>query len=270
VTVDLPERILSDPSALAVPSEELIIKEARRRHRQRVLAVGGATVLVMAGLAFAALAIAGQWPSGRQPARASTRPDRLPATTAIRCQDGQLDVSSAGWRGTGTFHVIDTLVFTNVSETACNVSGYPVVVALDAQGHRVATAELGPESLSAPTPGITALPTVTVKPGQSVSATVQGGDNPVGTATSCTDYPSFLVTPPDQSQAVTVTLMVIDTTRHVAPFPGCWPIVVSPVVDGTYGIVSPGVRSRTPVRSFTGKPASTIPSGGISATTTTP
>jgi len=270
MTVDMPERTESAPSALVVPNEELIIKEARRRHRQRVLVTGGAIMLVMAGLVIAALAVAGQWPSGGQPSRASTRPDRLPATTAIKCQDGQLEVSSSGWRGVGMFHVIDTLVFTNVSKTACNVSGYPVVVALDAQGHNVAPAEPVSDGLLALPPGITAPPTVTVKPGQSVSATVEGGDNPVGLATSCTDYPSFLVTPPDQSQAAKVTLMVIDTTRHVAPFPGCLPIGVSPIVDGIDGIVSPGVRSRTPVRSFPGKPTSTIPTRGISATTTTP
>jgi hypothetical protein len=266
----MPERTESAPSALVVPNEEMIIKEARQRHRQRVLAIGGAIVLVMAGLVIAALAIAGQWPSGRQPSRVSTRPDWLPATTATKCQNGQLGVSSSGWRGTGMSHVIDTLVFTNGSKTACSVSGYPVVVALDAQGHNVATAESVSDGLLALPPGITAPPTVPVKPGQSVSATVEGGDNPVGMATSCTDYPSFLVTPPGQSQAAKVTLMVIDTTKHVAPFPGCWPIVVSPMVDGTYGVVSSGVPSRTSVRFFAGKPASTIPTSGISATEGTP
>lgn len=268
MTVDMPQRTERTPSARSVPNEELIIKEARRRHRQRMLAIAGIVVLVMAGLAIAASAMVGQSSSNGQPSPVSTRPSRLPVTMPIKCRNGQLEVSSSGSRGLGMNHWIDTLVFMNVSNTACNVSGYPVVVALDAQGHKVATAEPGPDSLSGPPPGITAPPTVTVKPGRSVSATVQGTSVPIGTATSCLYFPSFLVTPPGQTQAVLVTLT--NRTLDYA-FPGCSPIVVSPILDGSYGILPPDMRGAvTPVPPLTGKASSTVPSFGISATTTTP
>jgi hypothetical protein len=68
-------------------------------------------------------------------------------------------------------------------------------------------------------------PVVTLAPGDTASAIVEGTDMPVGTATSCPTYPALLVTPPDAQQSVTVAVGI----------EGCSHILVHPVVAGTSG-----------------------------------
>ncbi len=81
----------------------------------------------------------------------------------------------------------------------------------------------------------TSIPVVTLATGQSASAEVEGTDVPTGTDTSCPFYPSFLVTPPDETHSVTVKAGAGGSNG----FPGCSPISVNPVVAGTTG-GSPG------------------------------
>jgi hypothetical protein len=69
-------------------------------------------------------------------------------------------------------------------------------------------------------------PAVTLAPGTTVSAAVQGSDVPVGNATSCVSYPSLLVTPPGETHSTVVT----------AKLPGCNGLRVFPVITGTNGI----------------------------------
>ena len=137
---------------------------------------------------------------------------------------------SQGGGGAGLGHRSQVLVFTNTGQSACTLTGYPGVAALDAQGAQVAQAVRTPSGyLGGLATGTTTPPTVVLAPGQAASAMVEGIDNPQNGATSCPSYPAFLVTPPNLTQSVTLGL-----TSSPA-FPGCSPIQVHPVVPGTSG-----------------------------------
>jgi Protein of unknown function (DUF4232) len=141
------------------------------------------------------------------------------------CRDGQISVST-GTGGAGVGHEGQVILFANTSQSACTLSGYPGVAGLDAQGNQVVQAErtlrgyLGGLGSGSATP-----PIVSLSPGQTASATVEGTDVPVGSATSCPTYPALLVTPPNLTVSVRVT----------PGLPGCSPIQIHPVVPGTSG-----------------------------------
>lgn len=149
------------------------------------------------------------------------------------CENGQIAVTvhAAGAAAGSSGQVIG---FVNVSKVACTLTGYPGVAGLDAQGRQVIQAQrqlmgmLGGCANFATTP-----PTVTLRPGQSASAMVEGTDNPVGTATSCTYYPSLLVTTPNLTRPIKVTETLSGSS--VPGFPGCSGIRVDPVVPGVTG-----------------------------------
>ena len=152
---------------------------------------------------------------------------------AARCQNGQLAVTVLG-NGAAAGSVGQVIGFINVSKVACTLTGYPGVAGLDAQGRQVAQAQrqlMG--MLGGLANGATAPPAVTLAPGQGASAMVEGTDNPVGTATSCTSYPSLLVTPPNLTQSTKVTFSLSGST--IAGFPGCSGLRVDPLVPGHAG-----------------------------------
>jgi len=160
----------------------------------------------------------------------------VPPTTAYLpppCQTKLLQISAVG-SGAAAGNVGKTILFTNLNKIACSLSGYPGVAALDLQGNQVAQAM---RQLSGMVGGLhnnaTTVPVVTLAPGQVASAEVEGTDNPVGTATSCTYYPLFLVTPPGETQSVTVSVSLAGS--NISGFPGCSPISVNPVVPGSTG-----------------------------------
>lgn len=152
------------------------------------------------------------------------------------CRINQLRISP-GKAGAAAGNIGQTIVFTNVGESACIMTGYPGVAALDAQGHQVVQAQrrrsgmLGGLQNSG-----TPIPVVTLAPGQMASAEIEGGDNPIGAATSCPTYPSFLVTPPGETHSAQISAGVAGSG---APgFQGCGTISVNPVVQGTTGSLS--------------------------------
>jgi Protein of unknown function (DUF4232) len=149
-----------------------------------------------------------------------------PTAGAFRpCRDGQISVSDAGG-GAGVGHEDQVILFTNSSQSPCTLSGYPGVAGLDAQDTQVVQAErtlsgyLGGLENGAATP-----PIVSLLPGKAASATVEGTDVPVGSATSCPSYPALLVTPPNLTLSVRVT----------PGLPGCSPLQIHPVVPGSSG-----------------------------------
>ena len=160
-------------------------------------------------------------------------PGSTTADAAPRCLPGQLAVTVLG-NGAAAGSVGQVIGFINVSKVACTLTGYPGVAGLDAQGRQVTQAQrqlMG--MVGGLANGATKPPTVTLAPGQSASAMVEGSDNPVGTATSCTYYPSLLVTPPNLTQPTKVTIALSGST--IAGFPGCSGIRVDPVVPGHTG-----------------------------------
>ncbi len=125
--------------------------------------------------------------------------------------------------------------FVNTGSSACTLSGYPGVAALNAQGQQVAQAQRVPSGmLGGLHNGSTTPPLVTLSAGQTASAAVEGSDMPRDTATSCTYYPSFLVTPPNETHSVSVAASTGGSGSSQG-FPGCAPITVNPVVPGSSG-----------------------------------
>jgi hypothetical protein len=82
-------------------------------------------------------------------------------------------------------------------------------------------------------PGTTTPPQVTLSPGQTGSAMIEGTDNPPSGGTSCTYYPYLLITPPNLTDSVRIS--VTDLSTNIVGFPGCAPIEVHPIVPGTTG-----------------------------------
>lgn len=127
------------------------------------------------------------------------------------------------------------ILFTNTSQITCTMSGYPGVAALNTHGGQAVQAI---RLLSGMVGGLqnnfTAVPVVTLTPGQVASAEIEGTDNPVGAATSCPNYPAFYITPPDDFDTAFVYAGVVQGSTNPG-FPGCSPISVNPVVPGTTG-----------------------------------
>jgi Protein of unknown function (DUF4232) len=155
--------------------------------------------------------------------------------SAPPCRNGQLAVTPYPG-GAAAGNVSQVIRFVNVSRSTCSLTGYPGIAALNASGAQVAQARrelsgmLGGLQNGAQSP-----PTVTLASGAVASATVEGGDNPVGTATSCPYYPAFLVTAPDQTQSVKVAVGLPGS--RFQGFPGCSGIRVDPVVPGGSGVL---------------------------------
>jgi hypothetical protein len=131
--------------------------------------------------------------------------------------------------GEGAGSANQIIGFNNASKTACMLTGYPGVAALNAQGVQVAQAQR-----ISPYPSSTA--SVTLAPGQTASATVAGSEIPPGGASTCPFYaPAFLVTPPNLSQSVKVPVGGMLAEQSPSGFPGCQVIYINQVVFGTAG-----------------------------------
>jgi hypothetical protein len=205
-----------------------------------MMARAGIVVLVFAGLAIGVAMLASHRSSGTQSSPLPTRPGTS-APTGSRCQSGQLKVTSISG-GSGMGQTDEVIGFLNVSRASCNLVGYPTVVALDAHGDRVATAKPTLVGIGGIHTVATAPPVVTLGPGQSASATIDGESHPSGSATSCPSYSSFLVTPPGWTRSIVVSSW---SGWEPGPFPGCLPIAITPVVPGDSGAL-PATQSPVP------------------------
>jgi hypothetical protein len=163
----------------------------------------------------------------------ATTSSSTPAITAIACRNGQLAATPFPG-GAAASNVSQVIQFVNDSSSTCTLTGYPGVAALVGAGAQVVQAKrelsgmLGGLQDNGRTP-----PTVTLEPGALASATVEGGDTPAGTETSCPSYHWFLVTPPDLTQSVKVAVGLPGSA--ISGFPGCSAIRVDPVVPGGSG-----------------------------------
>lgn len=161
-------------------------------------------------------------------AGASTTSTTSPTTTtqhpsAVGCATSQL-VTSEGSSSVALSHVGHVILFKNQSSESCDMSGYPGVAFLDTAGHQAAQATRNSSGYMGGLAGSTTPPLLHVTPGETVSALVEGSDQPQGGAGSCPAYPAVLVTPPGQYQSV----------RVAGEWGGCY-LAVHPVVAGTTG-----------------------------------
>jgi hypothetical protein len=172
-------------------------------------------------------------------ATSTLAPRTVPASSVpaeVACQNGQIRVSAILYAAAAG-SAAETLGFVNVSDRPCTLSGYPGVAGLNAQGGQVIQAtRLISTMLGGVQNGSTALPVVSLAPGQTASADVAGSDNPLNGATSCPYYPSLLVTAPNMTESTTITGVGVQGPGTSAQgFPGCSGVVIDPVVPGTTG-----------------------------------
>ena len=123
-----------------------------------------------------------------------------PRTEEPRCSRLTVTVGPAG---AGLGHAGFPLHFRNSEIVPCSLSGYPTILATDSISGKTIRASQTPSGYL----GGTDLPTpaLVLAPDDQVSALVEGTDNPVGNATSCSDLIHLRVivnsrsTPVDQS-----------------------------------------------------------------------
>jgi hypothetical protein len=150
------------------------------------------------------------------------------ANSIGHCQETQLDVRWVGG-GAGLGHIAEIIVITNISASACRVSGYPTV-RMTGGANVVATVArrtrngylggLGGPNATVP------LPVVTLRAhGGTASSMVEGGDVPIGNAVECVLYTK-----------VSITFAIMSPPyRFATRFFGCIRPQVHPIVKGSTG-----------------------------------
>jgi hypothetical protein len=144
------------------------------------------------------------------------------------CRSGQIAVTP-GVRGAGLGHVGVVLRFRSTGSATCTLSGYPGATLVTAGGRdvparRTLNGYLG--GVSGAGGGSDRVPVVRVRPGETVSAMLEGLDSdPAHGGGSCPRYAHLLVTPPNQTV----------TARMTSPLTAICRPEVHPVVPGTSG-----------------------------------
>jgi hypothetical protein len=146
------------------------------------------------------------------------------AAAAAGCSSGQIAVS-LGRGGAGAGHVGAPLLFRNTGTATCVLTGYPGAALVKPSGGgqvqaiRTPSGYLGGLGSASGAP-----PIVRLRPGQTVSALLEGSDVAAGGG-ACPSYSQLLVTPPNQ----TVTVRLSRTWSSLCR------LEVHPVVPGVSG-----------------------------------
>ena len=194
--------------------------------------------------------------------RSSDNPSSGATAIAAPCRSNQTHVTSLSV-GAGTGHVDQVFGFTNVSDTACTLTGYSEITALNSQGNYAAEAVEELSGIGGVHTGASTPPLVTLKPEQTASSMVSGTDMPIGVSTACPPaFSAFMVAPPGTGQSVKVT------TVDRPGFPACTPIKVNPIVPGRTGQLPAGpAEVPTAAQPATSPPTTTSPEGVPTPTT---
>ena len=185
---------------------------------------GAAAVVVACGLTLAAcgsVPAPGSTPSAASPSAPGTgaSPGGLAACAPARLKIALTNTGALGSQAGGY------LRFTNTGPAACQLGGWPAVVALTAAG-KATTLRHARSTMygawQAPSP----LPAVTLGPGGSAYAVVAASDQPAGTAAACpAPYVRLRVSPPGGSAAVVVSAWLPGARSYL---PSCAAIDGSP------------------------------------------
>jgi Protein of unknown function (DUF4232) len=128
----------------------------------------------------------------------------VPAGGLVACASTQLKVALTNTGALGG-QAGGYLRFTNTGPAACQLHGWPAVVAVTAAGHAVTLRRAHSTmygAWQAPSP----LPVVTLQPGGSAYAVVAAADQPAGSASACpAPYVRLRVSPPGGSGNVVVS-----------------------------------------------------------------
>lgn len=206
-------QVLPDPT-------ELLIKEARQKTRRRRLKVGE---ILLAVVVLAVVVAYGIGHIGTE-ARPKTATSPSVTASAQTCTLSQLSLISdrGGWHANyaaaGQF--TETLTFTNVSRSACQLSGWPRV-------QTVVNGALQPTPMTLVyqnAPSSKASSPVHLAPGKTASFDIYGGDwNPVQNKACPQTTTGLLVSPPGDSTSLAVALEE----------PDCGGFYVAPLIAGS-------------------------------------
>lgn len=138
------------------------------------------------------------------------------------CETSQLKITMP-WSGAAAGTIGGRIGFTNIGSRPCRLHGWPVVVAINAAGQsRIAVDRL--TTMFGPT--LKAAPVVVLKPHATAEAVFTGGDHSIS-GTCPTPYRRLRVTPPGNTQAVTIRAWIPYYAHYL---PACTPIWVSELV----------------------------------------
>jgi hypothetical protein len=163
--------------------------------------------------------------TGTSSAAVSDQAHAARAAAPPGCSSHRISVS-IGLAAAGLGHIGLPLLFRNTGSSTCVLTGYPGVALVRAAGAGQVQASrtlLGYLGGLAGTS--TAAPVIRVRPGETISALLEGDDNPAHGTGVCPSFRALLVTPPNQT--VTVRL-----ARALSTF--CSP-QIHPVVAGASG-----------------------------------
>ncbi len=221
-----------EPYTLVLPPGRYRIVTHSGASRTVVVRPGRTTGIGLFGVCTLPPATVTTIPSGAATATTSTTLPASVVTAAPPCTTSQVDVSALAF-GAATGHVSEVIQFKNLGASLCTLTGYPGVAALNAQGGQVLQARRSLTAFMGGQDTGTEPMTVRLEPGQVATATVEGSDNPLGGATSCVHYPALLVTVPGETRSVVLTGVGWQGAHFSTQgFPGCSPLVVTPVVPG--------------------------------------
>jgi hypothetical protein len=163
---------------------------------------------------------------------ALTESERRPAASGSYrrpqlCRTSQLRIrtihSSAGLGKAGAY-----IAFTNESRIACELAGWPRLVAITTAGKALAGRDVPPSAFPATTAKAPA-PIVKLSPGRRADAAFLAAD---GAATRCPpSYRWLRVTPPANTKSVLVSAWVQYLGAYL---PDCSAIAISPIVPAAY------------------------------------
>jgi Domain of unknown function (DUF4232) len=214
--------------------QELLIREARPRRRRRWLIGAAALATAAAGLSVSAPL------SGAKNARAPARHVRGAHVT--RCSPANLRISLPR-RFAGLGHLNGDLRFTNTGGARCRLSGWPTVLAVEADGREIRSTRIPHLSdawaLNWP-PSRPDRPVVLARD-RSADVEIDGGDNPLRNASSCPAARWLRVIPPGGGRPVTLSAVWWRNGRHPVYYALCAGIAVTSFFPASF--LSPPERT---------------------------
>lgn len=190
----------------------------RRPQRRMPLAIAAATAVALAALLVAVLLLGiRQSPTGSTPAGTISAPPTTsvsptpseppvavpnrPAPTLARCHASDLSGERAAI-GAAMGSAYSLYRLTNTSQHSCTMYGFPGLQLLDAQNQPLLTTTRWSDGrLAQPGPVL-----VRLEPGQQAHFHLAVGTVPDGTKPACVSASKLLVTPPDETTALTITV----------------------------------------------------------------
>jgi hypothetical protein len=163
-------------------------------------------------------------PSSSAASSAVIPPPPAGHTRTVACKTSRLKIDLV-WSGAALGTVGGRIGFTNLWSRPCRLAAWPVLKGIPARGKPSTAID---RRMTMFGPDTTAAPSVTLRPGAMAEAVFTGGDEPGPGATTCPpSYRLLRITPPGNSQPVTIPAWI---AYYHHDLPSCSGIWVSEVV----------------------------------------